>query len=117
MWETPDYYCDGIITGYQVQFYDAVADTQTMSIQDVPENKTFYVVQEKDRLGGPHNTTIRVCSNISNGLDTVMITINFNLGACNDSNSIWNLERRNDIRLIITVYTSISVLQLNTCKI
>ena len=62
VWETPDYYCAGILTGYQVQFYDAVADTQTMSIQDVPENKTFYVVQERDRLGGPHNTTIRVCS-------------------------------------------------------
>ena len=92
VWETPDYYCDGILTGYQVQFYDAVADTQTMSIRDVPENKTFYVVQERDRLGGPHNTTIRVRSNISNGLDTIMIIINFNLGACNNSNGRWNLE-------------------------
>lgn len=75
VWETPDYYCDGILTGYQVQFYDPVADAQTLSIRDVPENRTFYVVQEEDRLGGPRNTAIRVRSNISDCLDTVMITI------------------------------------------
>lgn len=62
VWETPDYYCDGILTGYQVQFYDPAADPQTMLIQDVPENRTFYVIKNEDRLGGHLNTAIRVRS-------------------------------------------------------
>ena len=62
VWETPDYYCDGsTLKGYQVQFNDpTAADAQTTLIRDVPENRTFYVVKDEDRLGGPHNTTIRV---------------------------------------------------------
>lgn len=75
-WETPDYYCDGILTGYQIQFYDPAATTTTVLVQDVPENRTFYAVQENDRLGGPLNTAIRVHNNniILDGL------YNYNMG-------------------------------------
>ena len=62
VWESPEYYCDGILTGYEVQIFDPdTHDDQTVApIREVPENKTFYVVQDEDKLSGSQNTFIRV---------------------------------------------------------
>ena len=49
---------NGDLTGYEVQFF--VTDTQVRMLREIPKDRTFYVVEEEDKLGGPRNTFARV---------------------------------------------------------
>ena len=45
LWESPDYYCDGILIGYDVRFYDS--NTQTLSPGQVPESGTLIFISSR----------------------------------------------------------------------
>ena len=49
---------NGELTGYEIQFY--IPDTEIRMTKTIPRVKTFYTLQEGDKLGGPHNTFFRV---------------------------------------------------------
>ena len=46
------------LTGYEAQFY--TPDTEIRVMKTIPQDRTFYILQEGDKLGGPHNTFFRV---------------------------------------------------------
>ena len=50
---------NGDLTGYEVQFY--IPDTQIRMLREVAQDRTFYITEEDDKLGGvPRNTFVRV---------------------------------------------------------
>ena len=65
VWYSPEVSCEGIIHGYEVQFYDPNV-IQSNATRYVGANRTFYGITEEDRLAG-ENTYVQVtnCTIIS----------------------------------------------------
>ena len=49
---------NGKIIKYEAEFF--IPDTDIAIVRDIPEDRTFYIVEEEDKLGATSNTLVRV---------------------------------------------------------
>lgn len=61
---------NGEITVYEAQFY--IPDTQLRVLREIAQDRTFYIIDEEDKLGGNVDTFVRViaCGHINKSLPT-----------------------------------------------
>ena len=50
---------NGDITGYEAQFY--IPGTEVALLKEIAQDRTFYIVEEEDKLSKPLNVLVRVC--------------------------------------------------------
>ena len=60
VWYSPDVSCDGI-SGYDVRLYHSQSAQQNV-IRSVGANRTFYVINDEDRLADTLETRVQVDS-------------------------------------------------------
>ena len=51
---------NGDITRYEAQFY--IPGTEVALLKEIAQDRTFYIVEEEDKLRKPLNTLVRVCT-------------------------------------------------------
>ena len=53
---------NGDITAYEAQFY--IPDTQLRVLREIAQDRTFYIIDEEDKLGGNMHTFVQVKFNV-----------------------------------------------------
>ena len=48
----------GDITAYEAQFY--IPDTKLRVLREIAQDRTFYIIEEEDKLGGNMDTFVKV---------------------------------------------------------